>query len=156
MTQQYKPRQPVEQRFWSKVDRSGECWLWTGSKTKAGYGTFNNAQSTTWSYAHRISYEWAYGAIPNKLFICHRCDNPACVRPDHLFLGTPADNVHDRDAKGRSYVKLTPAIVQNIYSMCKSGVSQREIAKRYDVNQSTISLIVSGKRRPRVRKVGAE
>ena len=93
-------------RFWERVDTTGECWLWTGHRNEDGYGTLG------WQYkqysAHRLSYEIAYGAIPPGLCVCHRCDNPPCVRPDHLFLGTQADNMRDRYRKGRYGKEVHP------------------------------------------------
>jgi len=83
--------------FWDRVDKSGDCWLWTGNRFPAGlgYGRF-----IRWP-AHRIAYELTHGSIPDGLCVLHSCDNPPCVRPDHLFLGTITDNNADRDAKGR-------------------------------------------------------
>ena len=90
----------VEERFWSFVDKSGECWVWTAG-TKNGYGVFH-PKGGVWLLAHRYSYELANGTIPGGLFVLHECDNPPCVRHDHLFLGTHADNIHDSMRKGRA------------------------------------------------------
>lgn len=89
-------------RFWSKVSipSKEECWLWTAGKFASGYGcvSFNDK-----SYpAHRVAYELTFGPITGGLFACHKCDTPACVSPYHIFLGTQADNIADRDAKGRT------------------------------------------------------
>jgi hypothetical protein len=89
----------VADRFWSKVDTSGECWIWAGARSTAGYGQITIEGRPT--YAHRLSYEWAHGAIPDGLLVCHRCDTPACVHPDHLFAGTESDNRRDMVSKGR-------------------------------------------------------
>lgn len=91
---------PAERRFWAKTDRSGECWLWTGAKNPAGYGSFS--MNGTNDMAHRTSWTLTYGPIPEGMFVCHHCDNPPCVRPDHLFLGTALDNMLDKVAKGRA------------------------------------------------------
>jgi hypothetical protein len=82
-------------RFWSHVLESPACWIWTGNIGPNGYGRFGQR------YAHRLSYEWMRGPIPEGMFVLHHCDNPPCVRPDHLFLGTAADNSHDMVRKGR-------------------------------------------------------
>lgn len=85
--------------FWSRVDTSGECWLWTGAKTELGYGLFLDNRRRL--RAHRVAYALTYGEFPDELVVCHRCDNPRCVRPNHLFLGTQTDNLADMTAKGR-------------------------------------------------------
>jgi HNH endonuclease len=88
-----------DERFWGRVDKSGECWEWTGSLGSHGYGEFGVAGDRV--LAHRYSYELASGPIPDGLYVCHHCDNRRCVRPDHLFLGTARDNALDMVRKGR-------------------------------------------------------
>ena len=101
---------PTADRFWPRVQKAeGDgCWLWIGPrKTKAGYGAFGIRRESDgkWKshFAHRVSYELHFGPIPPGMFVCHRCDNPQCVRPDHLFLGEHADNMRDMRVKKRQY-----------------------------------------------------
>lgn len=98
-----------EERFWAKVDRSNPdgCWTWTAAvfKDRLGYDKFqagSNRATERAVYAHRFSWELHFGPITNGLHVLHKCDNPPCVRPDHLFLGTPKDNVDDMVRKGRA------------------------------------------------------
>lgn len=87
------------QRFWSKVNKSGECWKWTAGKTIDGYGRVR-CNGRLW-LAHRVSWSIANNAIPDGVCVLHRCDNPPCCNPDHLFLGTRLDNNADKTRKGR-------------------------------------------------------
>ena len=91
-----------EARFWTKVNQAGDgCWLWQGTVLRQGYGCFKIAGKM--HRAHRLAYQYTKGAIAPGLLISHKCDNPRCVRPDHLFLGTHKDNAVDRDMKRRGY-----------------------------------------------------
>ena len=92
----------IEQRFWAYVDVSGECWMWTGGKHHFGYGIFHTTARSS-VLTHRFAWEFENGPIPDGMYVLHHCDNPPCVRPDHLWLGTREENNRDRDLKGRSY-----------------------------------------------------
>lgn len=92
-------KQAASERFWAKVDKSGECWEWTSAKSN--YGVFWVGGPKRSMYAHRWAYEEANGPIPNGMLVCHKCDNPFCVRPGHLFLGTEMDNKTDSVQKRR-------------------------------------------------------
>jgi DNA-binding CsgD family transcriptional regulator len=120
-----RPRPSPTARFDSKIRKSDGCWEWTASRYPTGYGHFR-APGTSNGYAHRFAWEDANGPIPAGLHVCHHCDNPICVRPDHLFLGTPLDNMRDRDAKGRG--RLPP---QNTQSMCRRGLHEMAVSAIY-------------------------
>src|SRR5262245_37441309 len=92
-------RRPLEERFWEKVRKSDGCWLWTGATDSKGYGEIGTGRGHI--AAHRLAYELVHGPFDPALHVCHRCDVPACVRPEHLFLGTHTDNMRDMTTKGR-------------------------------------------------------
>mgnify|MGYP003589933023 CR=1 FL=1 len=97
----------IESRFWTKVDKQGpnDCWNWKAS-TSNGYGRiWQGGRGGGWILAHRFAYEYANGAFDSKLLVCHHCDNPRCCNPNHMFLGTWADNTHDMILKGRGIGK---------------------------------------------------
>lgn len=95
-------------RFWSAVDRSGDCWLWMKSRGRGGYGRFSVHSGH--SPAHRVAYELAKGEIPDGLLVCHSCDNPPCVNPAHLWLGTQVTNAIDMASKGRQVFQKRPEL----------------------------------------------
>lgn len=101
-----KQLQPLpEERFWSKVERTDTCWIWTASATEYGYGRISwevDGKKRLFR-AHQVSWMLHYGTIPFSLSVLHKCDNPPCVRPDHLFLGTQLDNMRDMVFKGRGH-----------------------------------------------------
>lgn len=141
-------------RMMSKVeyDPFGGCWLWTGAIHRCGYGTFSHNGG---SLAHRTSYQIFRGET-GGLHVLHKCDVRCCVNPDHLFLGTNADNVADKVAKGRARgggrkgsshhaSKLSEAEIETIKTACASGETQQSQADRFGVSQPTINEIVKGK-----------
>lgn len=110
----------IELRFWSKVDirSEDECWPWLASGLRTRYGSFsvgpkNKRRQST---AHRFAWELINGDIPAGMYVCHRCDNPSCMNPNHLFLGTPSDNTRDMMAKGKG-----PQVMQMRKTHCKNG-----------------------------------
>ena len=132
-----------EERFWAFVRKSDSCWVWTGDVVQGGYGRFQ--MHGTKVLAHRMSYEIAFGAFDASLKVLHRCDNPPCVNPAHLWLGTAKDNALDAMAKGRlSYGggKLTPDIVRSIRT---SQAPARELASALGITVTTVYDIRRGK-----------
>lgn len=130
------------QRFLNKVQKTEGCWLWVGGRTTSGYGNFWNGSKLV--PAHRWSYEAHKGPIPDHLYACHKCDTPACVNPDHLFLGTPHQNYLDAREKGRlvgcSY-KLNPEKVSEIRYLRDLGVPRKRVAEMYEVGVGAIESI---------------
>lgn len=152
----------LSSRFWSYVDKSSECWTWTGGRFAGGlrYGQFRVGLKKM--KAHRVSWILTNGAIPDRLRVCHYCDNPICVRPDHLFLGTDYDNALDRTLKGRtrngsrqhahlyrhernSAAKITMDIARAIRDRRASGLKLTAIAREFSLSQSQIRNIATGK-----------
>lgn len=139
--------------FWSRVDRTGDCWVWKlKPATKFGYCRFSKM------LAHRKAWEITHGPIPKGMQVCHHCDNPKCVRPEHLFLGTQEDNVHDMMGKGRMKptasfgeknhsAKITSADVNEIRKLAVTGIKQVRIAERFGVSTAQISRIINKKTR---------
>lgn len=139
-------------RFWAKVRKSTEpngCWLWTGAKLKSGgYGAIRvGGRNGITNRAHCLSWTWACGDIPPGMFICHHCDTPACVRPNHLFLGTAADNSHDMVRKGR-YVQPTNCGHAGIehYAAKLSEQDVLAIRKRYAAGRETYASLAAAYR----------
>jgi hypothetical protein len=161
------------ERFMNKVEITKDCWIWKAANTPRGYGIFTVKKKNI--YAHRYSWSFVNGEIPEGMVICHRCDNPSCVNPDHLFIGTQKENLDDMKNKGRSPVgekhrtkthpelvlrgeqigtsKLSEEQVRKIreeYRPGKPGVKSETsltgLAKKYGVNFQTISKIINNKR----------
>jgi hypothetical protein len=142
-------------RFWDRVPASDGCWEWQGTRATDGYGVFWDG--TRQVRAHRYSWELHNGPIPPGLNVCHHCDNPPCVNPAHLFVGTHADNVADKMSKGRHRsgkpdqwgernpaARLTAAQVAEIKALALAGYTTMELAPRYGVTFSNIAMILRG------------
>ena len=151
--------------FWAKVDRSGaladSCWEWRASRNPQGYGQFRVGSKRDASHrcalAHRVAWELINGSIPAGQCVLHRCDNPACVRPSHLFLGTRADNSADKVSKRRHRngslpgasnpnAKLTAAIVADMRAQAATGASGAELARHYGISKSAACRAIRGER----------
>lgn len=144
------------ERFYKYVspEPNTGCWLWIKKGDKDGYGSFWVNDFKKSIQAHRASYMIFKGIIPKGLLVCHSCDVTACVNPDHLFLGTAKDNVHDMYKKGRNRklcgenndnAKLSKENVLEIKKLLDNDVYQVHIAKAFNVSQPLISLIKTGK-----------
>ena len=166
-------------RFWAKVQMGDSCWLWTASKRSKGYGAFcwHEQGQLVQGRAHVFSFRLLYGAIPLGLCVLHKCDNPACVNPDHLFLGTKSDNNEDMRRKGRHVpggthcgangnwkrgeahhaAKLDAAKVQEIRALYASGSwSYSKLAARFSVGVSAIHKVVNGSRWSHIENGGGK
>lgn len=149
-------------RFEKKRRRGGmsECWPWRGYLLPRGHGQILVRSRGKWAtaLAHRVAWAIEHGACPPRdLCVCHRCDNPPCTNPRHLFLGTQAENIADMDRKGRRVTgnrplgednnmsKLTTSDVVEIRRLCAAGAAQRGVAARFGVTQSAVSVVVRRK-----------
>jgi hypothetical protein len=136
--------------FWSKVDKDCEngCWEWTAARNWFGYGVWGTNKGGN-SLSHRTAWSLKNGPIPKGIKICHRCDNPPCCNPDHLFSGTQKQNLQDCASKGRTsrgvnrkHAKLNEEKVREIITLNKSGLSQNKLAIRFMVTRSVIGDVV--------------
>lgn len=140
----------LAERFWAKVNRreSDECWEWQGSRLPAGYGRIAIGGRRN-QYAHRLSYELHHGVMPDGMWVLHRCDNPPCVNPAHLYLGTPSANMQDCAGRGRSSLAvLRPADVRRIRAcradLTASPAALERMAHDLRVTPETIENVLSG------------
>ena len=146
----------LEQRFWAKVDKSGgddACWIWTAAVVKdKGYGKLS-VSTSVWKPAHIVSWRLANGAVPSGLCVLHKCDNPPCVNPKHLFLGTLADNNADMKSKDRHQrgerhydAILTDEDIPKIrLAYANRQASYSVLGRRYGVSGSAIYAVVKRK-----------
>lgn len=136
--------------FWRRVDKqdsADSCWLWRGARSNAGYGVMQLFEKRR-GLAHRFSYEIAYGSIPAGLSICHKCDNPLCVRPDHLFAASQRVNIQDAKAKGRlgsEGRKLSKSIAEAMRQERRDGAKHFELAEKYHVHPSTVRKVLTNR-----------
>jgi hypothetical protein len=141
---------PIEVRFSEKVWRTEGCWIWCGSQIAFGHGRIGHNGRVT--YAHRVSWELYRGPIPMGLCVCHKCDVPQCVNPDHLFLGTHTDNMRDMASKGRTGVhrgesnahhSLTSIDVRFIRHWSEVGFAGAEIGNAFGIAKTTANRIIA-------------
>ena len=136
------------ERFHRLIDKSGDCWLWQAAKDKDGYGFFKLRGKMI--KAHRFMWQLLNGIIPSEILVCHHCDNPSCVNPRHLFVGTIQGNRDDQTNKGRNLLgednpasKLSAADVREIRFLAQTGKTQTELAKKFNVSQVQIGRILN-------------
>ncbi len=142
-------------RFWNKVEKTEGCWNWIAAKSLKGHGRFR-IDGKLYS-PHRLVYEWEHGEIPEGMLVCHHCDNPSCVRLDHLFLGTSSDNMKDAYDKGRlshwkgiraygeqhGHSKMTNETVRQLRKDRKiKNTSYRKLGKKYGITYTAVRKIV--------------
>jgi len=153
MKKSWNKEETFEQRFmkYVRVDHKSECWLWGGNIDFYGYGRVGYKMKTY--RASRASFIIFHKTDPKKLFVCHKCDNPSCVNPDHLFLGTQKENMHDCQRKKRTasgsrngMAKLSESDVLEIISLSKTGLFHRQIAEKFQVSRSAVGAIINNVR----------
>lgn len=144
---------PLTERLWTRVTRGDGCWEWQGAKTRDGYGVLRGANGKQLR-AHRASWLLTFGEIPEGMRVCHHCDNPICVRPEHLFLGSDLDNAADKIAKGRDArgvkngaSKLSGDAARSIVDLyARGGETYETLAKRFGVCITTVFYVLRGHR----------
>lgn len=152
---------PLQDRLMSKVQKTDTCWLFTGTKNSFGYGSIGTGGRKGKNIGtHRASWIIHNGEIPDGLFVLHKCDNPPCVNPEHLFLGTPKDNVRDMCSKGRNsggtheglkgekspHAKLKETQVKEIrFRYKQEKITTRKLALEYDISCANVSFIINRK-----------
>jgi len=143
-----------EEFFWSRVGRNTEesCWEWTGGHYKSGYGYFRWEGKSRLS--HRLAWELSVGPIPNGLFVCHTCNNPSCINPRHLFLGSQEENMQHmvQEGRHRGNAKLNEEDILEIRHLYSVGVPVREIAEKFQIHSNSVWRCVTGKAWSRVGK----
>ena len=149
----------LQERYWSKVERTDHCWNWIAGTDSDGYGQIGSPKredgSRTMLKSHRLAWEFNIGTIPLGLSVLHKCDNRRCCNPEHLFLGTCKDNNIDMWEKGRNFfqtfgnpaLKVTDEEVEQIRLMRQQGDELTKISIMFDISVSMVSRICSGKRR---------
>lgn len=150
-----KISEPLADRFWRHIRKSEGCWVWTGAHDQRGYGQMGRDGKTVRST--RVAWELHHGPVPDGLWVLHRCDNPPCVRPDHLFLGTSRDNHNDMWKKGRGKTARIPgelhpsAALSNTQARdlrarwAAGGVTQTALAREYGTSLRVVNAIVRGR-----------
>lgn len=144
-----------EERFWSKVQKTNDCWVWTGLHDKDMYGKFHLSKDTSDKHVRAHQFSWFLFSgrwLPKNLCLCHTCDKPYCVNPSHLFIGTNKDNTQDkvnknRQAKGTSIFasKLNDEKVKKIRELFNQGQTKTQLSNLFGVVRTTIGAIVRGK-----------
>jgi hypothetical protein len=139
----------AERRFWAKVEKTEDCWIWTGARNPDGYG--NVGIRKKFMKAHRVAWMITSGPIPEGMRVLHRCDNPSCVKPDHLFIGSQYDNVKDMERKnravkcrgsGHSLSQFTEAQVSSFRREWATGVTALSLCQKYGIPTSTMHYIL--------------
>jgi len=151
-----KTHKPISERFWPKVnipEDKTKCWEWNAGLDSMGYGAMSMPGKKYFERSHRISWTLKNGDIPKELCVLHRCDNPKCVNPDHLFLGTNSDNVSDKVKKKRhafgarqGIAKQTEASAKNIIALYHAGMDRHILSRIFGTRPANIRNIVSGER----------
>ena len=145
----YKARRiPLEIRLWRKVTKTDTCWIWTGAIAGWGHGRIQTSIGQI-DATHRVSWRLHFGEIPDGLCVLHKCDNPPCVRPDHLFLGTLKDNTQDMLKKERHLVKLSDEQQQEMRDLfAAEKATYDELSRRFGVCKATTWKVLAGKYSP--------